>query len=55
MTIPQWTEGRPLVLTNIEAADEAGARAYVVEWVNRRAGRAYCTELPPGTVVEVAQ
>lgn len=49
VTIPEWTEGVPLVITNVEAACEAEARAYVVAWVNRRAGLDYCAGLPAGT------
>lgn len=55
VTIPNWTEGCPLTLTNVDAENETGARAVVVAWVNRRAGFDYCTDLPAGTVVEVVQ
>lgn len=55
VTIPEWTEGAPLILTNVEAENEADARVIVIAWVNRRAGYDYCHELPSGTIVEVMQ
>lgn len=51
VTIPNWSEGVPLTITGVEAADEAGAIASVVAWVNRYAGYDYCAALPAGTIV----
>jgi hypothetical protein len=44
--IPDWSDGRHLDLTNIEADGPEGATAKAVEWVNRRAGYHYCDRLP---------
>jgi hypothetical protein len=49
--IPDWSDGRHLDLTNIEADGPEGATAKAVEWVNRRAGYHYCDRLPAGTTV----
>lgn len=51
VTIPDWTEGVPLTIENVEAADKNAAIAAVVAWVNRRAGYDYCAALPEGTTV----
>ena len=53
--IPQWSEGKPLHIRNIEALTPQEAREKVITWVNRRAGYHYCDELPKGCTVKLAQ
>lgn len=51
ITIPDWSDGCPLRITNIKADNKEAAIRQVVEWVNQRAGYHYCDDLPPGTKV----
>ena len=51
ITIPQWSEGKPLHIRDIEADTAIEATEKVVEWVNNRAGYHYCDNLPIGTKV----
>ena len=50
--IPQWSEGKPLYIRNIEADTPSAARAKVVNWVNKRAGYHYCDKLPDNCIVK---
>ncbi len=52
--IPDWSEGKPLWIENVEADTPEEAKAKVVAWVNERAGYAYCTDLPEGSIVRPA-
>ena len=50
--IPNWSEGKSLRIDGIEVASPAEAKSWVVDWVNRLAGRHYCDDLPAGTIVK---
>lgn len=51
VTIPCWTEGVPLHINNITAESGHKAWAWVVDYVNRRAGFHYCDDLPFGSTL----
>jgi len=51
VTIPQWSEGKPMTFKGIEADTAVEATAKTVNMVNQIAGYHYCDNLPVGTTV----